>query len=181
GGDAFIIRARRAVIAQQRRFLAERHADHRLKGPQVRQIVGSEPGGAPLVEVEVLAAPDITLGTLLARQREEIGVSIAHDDGTSQPTQTDNDLMRLRAERSDVTQANNVLDTFRCDLRQHRVERWQIPMNIRENGNCWHDAPLLLSATVTLAPRFLNWQPADRVSTSATSFCRCLPPVGHSC
>jgi hypothetical protein len=54
--------------------------------------------------------------------------------------------MRLRAERGNVAQADDALNPVRGDLGQHRLERRQIPMNIRENGNLLHGASLLLSA-----------------------------------
>ena len=61
--------------------IAELHADCRLKGAQVREIVGCELSGAP--PVEVFGAPVVARSVLIVLRREQDGVSIAHHDRAS--------------------------------------------------------------------------------------------------
>lgn len=62
------------------------------------------------------------------------GVTIAPDDGAAEGLHALDHLSWLRPSERDIAQADDALDFLGRELRQHRVQRNQIAVNIRENS-----------------------------------------------
>src|SRR5262249_32720313 len=115
------------------------HRDRRLKALNVRAILRRESLCAP--QADLLNALQVSVVRLLWRGMEQPVVSVAHHDGPPQLLQSRDALTWLRAGRRDIAQTQQTLDPARSDRAEDRVERDEIAMDIRDDGER-HSVPL---------------------------------------
>ena len=108
----------------------ERQLELRDVVAQNRAVAVGELVGPECVDL-VQDRGDLVLRRRRRRPLDEPGVPVAHDDGTAEPLHPGERLTRLRA-GGDVAEADEPVDLLPLELRQHRLERDQVAMDVRD-------------------------------------------------